>query len=62
MKKIQYNPSSKSVPVPAILHSNEIVLNTKVTKELFKLLQTKEPKITQSLKKKLMYLYTHTPK
>jgi hypothetical protein len=62
MRKVEYDPSSKSVPIPAILHSNELVLNVKVAKELFKQLQTKEPKISPALKKKLMFLYTHTPK
>jgi predicted DNA-binding protein (MmcQ/YjbR family) len=62
MRKVEYNPDTKSVAVPAILHSNELVLNVKVAKELFKQLQTKEPKITPALKKKLMFLYTHTPK
>ena len=62
MRKVEYNPNTKSVPVPAILHSNEVVLNVPVAKELYKQLKTKEAKITPALKKKLMFLYTHTPK
>jgi len=60
MKRVKYNPDTKSVAVPIIAHSNEIVLNVQVAKELYRYLKSGQ-NIPKSLRDKLLYLYHHTP-
>ncbi len=62
MKRVIYNPKTKSVAVPAILHSNEVVLNVPVAKQLHKHLKSGKKEMPKALKDKLMFLYSHTPK
>ena len=61
MKKVLYNPNTKSEPIEAILHTNEIVLNVKVAKELYNYLNSDKKEMPLTLKNKLLYLYHHTP-
>jgi hypothetical protein len=62
MRKVEYKPNTKSVPVEAVLHTNEVVLNVPVAKELYKHLKSDKKELSKSLKDKLMFLYHHTPK
>ncbi len=60
MKRVKYNPDTLSVAVPVIAHSNEIILNVAVAKELYKYLKTGQS-LPKPLRDKLLFLYHHTP-
>ena len=60
MKRVKYNPDQQSIAVPIIAHSNEIVLNVQIAKELYKYLKTGQ-NIPKNLRDKLLFLYHHTP-
>jgi hypothetical protein len=48
-KKIKYNPFEKSVPVPILDHSNEVVIPVPVSQRIYSKLQ-KQKQITILLK------------
>ena len=59
-KKIRYDPNEKSVPVPILAHSNEVVIPVPVAQKIFSKLQSKKP-FDSSIYQSLRYLFSHTP-
>jgi hypothetical protein len=59
-KKITYNPDEKSVPVPILAHSNEVVIPVPVAKRIHSKLVSNQPFDT-GIYKSLKHLFSHTP-
>ena len=58
-QKILYNPNEKSVPVPIIGHSNEVIIPVSLAKPMYKSLKNNDP-FTPRVYKRLKYLFNHT--
>jgi hypothetical protein len=58
-KKVGYNPNAKSVPVPIIGHSNEIVIPVNLAKRMYAKLENYDP-FTVPIYNRLRHLFTHT--
>jgi hypothetical protein len=59
-KKIKYNPFEKSVPVPILAHSNEVVIPVPVAQRIYSKLQKQKP-FDAGIYKSLSHLFSHTP-
>jgi len=59
-KKIKYNPDEKSVPVPILAHSNEVVIPVHVAKQMHSKL-TSNKQFDSNIYKSLRHLFSHTP-
>ena len=57
--KTVYNAEGKSVPVPIIAHSNEVVLPVKTCKKLYPILKSDKP-LPDDLRKELKALFETT--
>jgi len=58
-KKVKYNPYSKSVPVPIIGHTNEVVIPVSLAKKMHGKLQKYDP-FTRPIYNRLRFLFGHT--
>lgn len=59
-QRIRYNPNEKSVPVPILAHSNEVVIPVPVAQKIYSKLQSKKP-FDSTIYKSLRHLFSHTP-
>jgi len=58
-KKVRLNLKERSVAVPIIGHSNEVILPVPLVKTMYKSLKRNDP-FQPKVYKKLKYLFSHT--
>jgi hypothetical protein len=58
-KKVGYRLGERSVPVPIIGHSNEVVIPVNLAERMYPLLQQKQP-FDNKIYNRLKYLFEHT--
>lgn len=58
-QKIKYNPNEKSVGVPILAHSNEVIIPVSLAKVMHKSLKNNDP-FQPIVYKRLKHLFSHT--
>lgn len=58
-KKVGFNPNTRSVPVPIIGHSNEVVIPVSLARTMYAKLKEYDP-FTRPIYNRLRHLFTHT--
>lgn len=58
-EKIKYNPNEKSIGVPILGHTNEVIIPVPLAKQMYKSLKNNDP-FQPRVYKRLKYLFSHT--